>query len=277
MPFSITGSGGGDGTPGPQGLSAYDVAVNNGFNGTEQEWLDSLGGGESGPKTWTAPNEASYSIHQAHGGIEVYLDQPLSHGDSVMIIGNAINASSITVSVPSQLSSYFNDVYSGAQYFRRLSMDFGPQTRNFRISYPTGNEGEWVLDTLDGPITTYNGNSYYVYLEFGGAPVLWWNANDLGLMTEGDEWKFRGAKIEYHAYSQDSGTVIGTIYIASDSGDNNVTHIETTSGANDNGNVVLWTRSGNERELYAYRVDDEDDTVRIHWTAQVYYGTEYYD
>lgn len=45
MPFSITGSGGGNGTPGPQGLSAYDVAVNNGFNGTEQEWLDSLGGG----------------------------------------------------------------------------------------------------------------------------------------------------------------------------------------------------------------------------------------
>ena len=40
-------SGGGSGAPGPQGPagdSAYDVAVENGFVGTEQEWLDSIGG-----------------------------------------------------------------------------------------------------------------------------------------------------------------------------------------------------------------------------------------
>lgn len=30
------------GPQGPQGLSAYQIAVNNGFSGTEQEWLDSL-------------------------------------------------------------------------------------------------------------------------------------------------------------------------------------------------------------------------------------------
>lgn len=50
--FSSTG-GSGSGAPGPQGPagvagdSAYDVAVANGFVGTEQEWLDSLGGGGS--------------------------------------------------------------------------------------------------------------------------------------------------------------------------------------------------------------------------------------
>ena len=44
------GSGGGSGTPGPRGPrgfdgdSAYEVAVENGFVGTEQEWLDSIGG-----------------------------------------------------------------------------------------------------------------------------------------------------------------------------------------------------------------------------------------
>lgn len=40
-------SGGGSGAPGPQGPagdSAYDIAVENGFVGTEQEWLDSFGG-----------------------------------------------------------------------------------------------------------------------------------------------------------------------------------------------------------------------------------------
>ena len=34
-----------EGEQGPAGDSAYQVAVNNGFSGTEQEWLDSIGGG----------------------------------------------------------------------------------------------------------------------------------------------------------------------------------------------------------------------------------------
>ena len=39
-------------TPGTDGLSAYQIAVNNGFSGTEQEWLDSLVGadGAEGPE-----------------------------------------------------------------------------------------------------------------------------------------------------------------------------------------------------------------------------------
>jgi hypothetical protein len=51
MPFSFSSTGNGSGAPGPQGPqgpvgdSAYDVAVENGFVGTEQEWLDSIGGG----------------------------------------------------------------------------------------------------------------------------------------------------------------------------------------------------------------------------------------
>lgn len=36
------------GPNGPDGLSAYEIAVANGFVGTEQEWLDSLGGGGTG-------------------------------------------------------------------------------------------------------------------------------------------------------------------------------------------------------------------------------------
>lgn len=32
------------GSPGPQGASAYEVAVANGFEGTEAEWLESLKG-----------------------------------------------------------------------------------------------------------------------------------------------------------------------------------------------------------------------------------------
>lgn len=38
------------GLPGPRGYSAYEIAVNNGFEGTEEEWLASLKGdtGETG-------------------------------------------------------------------------------------------------------------------------------------------------------------------------------------------------------------------------------------
>lgn len=34
--------GGGTGTPGKDGLSAYEIAIKNGFEGSEQDWLDSL-------------------------------------------------------------------------------------------------------------------------------------------------------------------------------------------------------------------------------------------
>jgi len=40
----LLGSPGKDGEPGTNGLSAYQVAVNNGFVGTESEWLESLNG-----------------------------------------------------------------------------------------------------------------------------------------------------------------------------------------------------------------------------------------
>ena len=38
----LTGCDGDDGAPGADGKSAYEIAVDNGFVGTEQEWLDSL-------------------------------------------------------------------------------------------------------------------------------------------------------------------------------------------------------------------------------------------
>lgn len=43
------------GPQGPQGYSAYEVAVNNGFVGTEQEWLDSLKGPKGDPGTPGSP------------------------------------------------------------------------------------------------------------------------------------------------------------------------------------------------------------------------------
>lgn len=49
-----------EGAGGLQGKSAYEIAVDNGFIGTEQEWLDSLVGpqgptGQTGPAGATGP------------------------------------------------------------------------------------------------------------------------------------------------------------------------------------------------------------------------------
>lgn len=53
--FNVTVSQSGSGSQGPKGdpgKSAYEIAVDNGFPGSEQEWLESLVGpqGEAGPK-----------------------------------------------------------------------------------------------------------------------------------------------------------------------------------------------------------------------------------
>lgn len=38
----IAREGGGGSVPGPAGKSAYEIAVDNGFEGTQKEWLESL-------------------------------------------------------------------------------------------------------------------------------------------------------------------------------------------------------------------------------------------
>lgn len=40
--LALARKGGGIGTPGKDGLSAYEIAVKNGFEGSEQDWLNSL-------------------------------------------------------------------------------------------------------------------------------------------------------------------------------------------------------------------------------------------
>lgn len=59
VPGTVPGEQGEPGEPGPpgapgeEGKSAYEVALDNGFIGTEQEWLDSLAGGSAGNTHYT--------------------------------------------------------------------------------------------------------------------------------------------------------------------------------------------------------------------------------
>lgn len=62
------GSQGPQGPAGQDGLSAYQIAVNNGFVGTEEEWLASLQG-QSAPASYKV---LSGSIYQTGTGIPVF-------------------------------------------------------------------------------------------------------------------------------------------------------------------------------------------------------------
>jgi hypothetical protein len=105
----------------------------------------------------------------------------------------------------------------------------------------------------------------------GGDSVVWWDKNELP--SGGNN--FRGAVIDYHAYTGES-TIIGTIHIVDDDGEEHITHTEVTSGSTDGMNDNLWIVTSEGRIRYG-RFDSEAKTLKIHWTAKVFYGSELYD
>ncbi len=219
-----------------------------------------------------------YEIYQASGGVNVVTDEPTWFYETATTTSSQTNSSSIEITVSPQLDTLFTNIQNLPEtfFFRRIELYYNNSTKLYTIGYQNG-QNNWVLYPVNHLVTVDPNTSVDVAVLYGGAPIKWWDADTLGFMPEGDEWKFRGAKIDYHAYSTDSGSLVGTIYIASDSGDMNVTHIETGSGANDLGTIHLWHRMNSERHLYLYRKDTEASTTRIQWTAQVYYGPEIWD
>lgn len=64
-------SGGGGGEPGADGASAYEIAVDNGFTGTESEWLASLVGSDGADAEFPAGgSEGDILTRSAGGGVE---------------------------------------------------------------------------------------------------------------------------------------------------------------------------------------------------------------
>ena len=234
------------------------------------------------PKTWTANNDVQYGIYQAHGGTEVTTSAQESATYTVVGYGNQNNSTSFPLIIQDTiLNDDLTAIVNGSLHLRTMTISVGGVERPITPNYSAGANGEdwiWYFTSLS-PITISDTTTYTLNYNYGSPPVLWWDAVDLGFDMADDD--FRGAKIEYHAYVPDGGTMIGTIYIASDSGDENVTHIETGSGGNDLGTATWWYRKNGwqeeERRLYLYRTDGESNTHKIHWTAQVYYASEYRD
>ncbi len=121
------------------------------------------------------------------------------------------------------------------------------------------------------PVPQVEGDSVAIRITTGAEPVVWWNKNEL---PSGGS-NFRGAVINYHAYTGEA-TFIGTIHIVDDNGEEHISHTEVSSGSDDSENDDLWFVS-NEGRISYRRIDGEAKTLRVHWTAKVFYGSELYD
>jgi len=135
-----------------------------------------------------------------------------------------------------------------------------------------GNEIGYGVALSQNNLNYNQGDTIYFRYQTGGAPVVWWDRNEL----PGGATNFRGAIIDYHAYDTDSGTMIGTIHIARDSGDEFITHTEVFSGGTDGENIDLWLQT-TEGQLKYRRLDGESSTLKVQWSAKVFYGSEYWD
>lgn len=162
--------------------------------------------------------------------------------------------------------------YGGSGRKWVLEIDGNIYNRNIQI-YRNNTFGNNIIvfsGSQSIEIAAEAGTEFTIYLVTVPAAVRWFRGNGSN---------FRGAVIEYHAYSVRSGTIIGTIHIARDNSDNCITHTETGSGSSSLSQIDMWYRDNNEseRDIYFRRLDNESDTLKVHWIAKMFYGNEYYD
>jgi hypothetical protein len=148
------------------------------------------------------------------------------------------------------------------------------------------NEDDWATGRVDGwgsddvviyfddgaRLAVAQGDTVYYRIRTGGAPMKGWDKDDL----PGGSGNFRGAVIDYHAYIPDRGTIVGTIHIVDDDGEENITHTEVSSGTGDLEYSDLWYVT-TEGEIKYRQLDNNSRTLKIQWTAKVFYGSEYYN
>ncbi len=217
-------------------------------------------------KTWTTNDETVWRIEEAHGGVQFNYNYPAGIPVTALVAETLADVTYVDIDDSTYPGFYGSNIRSftiNATTFDYYGNEWlGGTTYRYYLSAPTSYT---VGDAIIG--NTINNE---VPLE----PVKWWDSGDL---PNGGE-NFRGAIIDYHAFSPDCGTMIGTIKIADDSGDNTVTHSEVASGGNDTAHIKFWGRGGGEGQLFFYRTDgEEDQNVKIQWTAKVFYGPEIWD
>ena len=164
-------------------------------------------------------------------------------------------------------------LYDTQANFRYLEFSFDGGNTWIKVNFGGGQYEVYYQmvfeDNVNRPVTAEDAVSYRVVT--GGESVVWWDKADL----PGGSDNFRGAVIDYHAYSGEA-TWIGTIHIVSDTGNEYITHTEVNSGSTDAENDDLWLVT-QEGQIRYRRIDGEAKTLKVHWTAKIFYGSEFWD
>ncbi|ENU26953.1 hypothetical protein F992_01557, partial [Acinetobacter modestus] len=87
-----TGAQGSKGDTGANGKSAFEIAVDNGYTGTEQEWLASQGGGGNNPYLDANPNVTSFGAKATGSGATALGDGAVADGENNTVVGSGASA-----------------------------------------------------------------------------------------------------------------------------------------------------------------------------------------
>lgn len=152
----------------------------------------------------------------------------------------------------------------GAITFADGSTQTTAAVNNPPILWTNPNNNVWRIEEYnDGAAVTFDGNE----------GQIWFDAAN----SASGRSNFRGAIIQYHAYLDNAGTIVGTIHMSNDNNPGyNVTHTEHMSGNSNAAFVTLWNAYNNDGRLYFKRTDNSSDTLMIQWTAKIFYGSENY-
>lgn len=133
------------------------------------------------------------------------------------------------------------------------------------IEWTNPNDNVWRIEYYNGgAAVSYDGDDY---------DAKWF---DIANHTSGSG-DFRGAVIQYHAFVQGEGTIIGTIHLSNDATQEAATHTEHLSGNSNLQFVTLWDCNNDRGQLYFKMTNGWSKNVMIQWTSTVFYGQEYND
>jgi len=225
-----------------------------------------LAGASDTTKTWTNPNGNTWRIEEYSGGWAGGYNYPSAS------ISYTVTESQTDVNYFAIDTAAFPSEWQAVQW-----------ATNFTINGQTigyggyGFAGGSTYNVSLQSNVTYNVGDV-ITINYGDqnqnpVPSVWWDANN----SPSGNNNFRGAIIEYHAYT-DAGTAIGKIIISADDQDN-VTHMESMSGGSDMSQYEFWYAPG-YGQLAVRRVgtdaNNNDNSIMIQWTGKIFYGNEYW-
>ena len=229
--------------------------------------------GTVGTVKLTAPGSRKIEEVYGYNSVSVTSRNFGSTVTSTTALANTGATQSIPISVSAlELADLVALVNGTTGYYFEVSLDQSSWRKASYSGYNNTPGTEYFVFYLtNSSLPVSQGQTAYYRIVTGADPVVWWDAATL---PNGDN-NFRGATIDYHAWTGES-TIIGTIHIVNDSGEEHISHSEVQSGSSDGENDDLWVVQ-NEGTVSYQRIDGESKTLKVQWTAKVFYGSEFYD